>query len=93
MYRKDRAAKMAVSAAASACQSVRSRPLPSMRMVWQQVDEAKCVACGKCVRECPKQVIHIHECANYIVVRCSNRAEWQRSQTGLFGQLYRLRYL
>ena len=30
-------------------------------------------ACGKCVRECPKQVIHIHECANYIVVRCSNR--------------------
>ena len=38
-----------------------------------EVDEAKCVACGKCVRECPKQVIHIHECANYIVVRCSNK--------------------
>ena len=36
MYRKDRAAKMAVSAAASVCQSVRSRPLPSMRMVWQK---------------------------------------------------------
>ena len=40
-----------------------------------QVDEAKCVACGKCVRECPKQVIHIHECANYIVVKCSNKSK------------------
>ena len=29
------------------------------------------VACGKCVRECQKQVIHVHECANYIVVQCS----------------------
>jgi MinD superfamily P-loop ATPase containing an inserted ferredoxin domain len=38
-----------------------------------QVDEEKCIACGMCVRACPKGVIHIHECANYIVVKCSNK--------------------
>lgn len=38
-----------------------------------EVDEEKCIACGKCVRECPQKVIHIHECANYIVVKCSNK--------------------
>ncbi len=38
-----------------------------------QVDEEKCIACGMCVRACPKGVLHIHECANYIVVKCSNK--------------------
>lgn len=37
------------------------------------VDEEKCIGCGMCVRACPQKVIHIHECANYIVVKCSNR--------------------
>lgn len=37
-----------------------------------EVDEEKCIACGMCVRACPQEVIHIHECANYIVVKCSN---------------------
>ena len=36
MYRKDRAVKMAVSAAAYVCQSVRSRRLSSMKMVWHK---------------------------------------------------------
>lgn len=38
-----------------------------------EVDEKRCIACGMCVKACPQQVIHIHECANYIVVKCSNR--------------------
>ena len=38
-----------------------------------EVDEEKCIACGRCAKECPQQVIHIHNCANYIVVRCSNK--------------------
>lgn len=38
-----------------------------------EVDEEKCIACGKCTRVCPQKVIHIHECANYIVVKCSNK--------------------
>jgi ferredoxin len=38
-----------------------------------QVDEEKCIACGACARACPQKLIHIHECANYIVVKCSNR--------------------
>lgn len=38
-----------------------------------EVDEAKCIACGMCVKVCPQQVLRIHECANYIVVSCSNR--------------------
>ena len=38
-----------------------------------EVMEDKCIACGRCVRECPQQIIHIHECANFIVVKCSNK--------------------
>ena len=38
-----------------------------------EVDEDKCIACGRCVRECPQKIIHLHECANYIVVKCSNK--------------------
>ncbi|MEG1448142.1 MAG: 4Fe-4S binding protein [Oscillospiraceae bacterium] len=37
-----------------------------------EVDEEKCIACGMCVRACAQNIIHIHECANYIVVKCSN---------------------
>lgn len=37
-----------------------------------EVDPERCIACGKCVRECPRGVITVHECANPIVVRCSN---------------------
>ena len=32
-----------------------------------------CIACGKCVRECPRELIRIHECANPVVVKCSNK--------------------
>ena len=38
-----------------------------------EVDEDKCIACGKCVRECPRELIRIHECANPVVVKCSNK--------------------
>ena len=37
-----------------------------------EVDEEKCIACGMCVRACPQDIIRLHECANYIVVRCAN---------------------
>ena len=32
-----------------------------------------CIACGKCVRECPRELIRIHEGANPVVVKCSNK--------------------
>ncbi len=38
-----------------------------------EVAEDQCTACGKCVQECPQHIIHIHECANYIVVKCANK--------------------
>ena len=38
-----------------------------------EVDEEKCMACGRCVKVCPGELIHIHDCANYIVVKCSNK--------------------
>ena len=47
-----------------------------------QVDEEKCIACGKCVRECPQKVIHLHDCANYIVVKCSNLDKGVDAKTG-----------
>ena len=28
-----------------------------------------------CTKGCPQEIIHIHECANYIVVKCSNDAK------------------
>ena len=29
-----------------------------------------CIGCGACAKVCPQKVIHVHECANYIVVKC-----------------------
>ena len=43
-----------------------------------EVNEDKCIACGKCVRECPRELIRIHECANPIVVKCSNKDPGKR---------------
>ena len=37
-----------------------------------EVDEAACIACGACARACPQKIIQIHDCANNIVVKCSN---------------------
>lgn len=37
------------------------------------IDEEKCIGCGMCKKACPRQIIHIHDRANYIVVRCSNK--------------------
>jgi ferredoxin len=38
-----------------------------------KVDEEKCIACGKCAKVCPQNIIHIHDCGNFIVVKCSNK--------------------
>lgn len=38
-----------------------------------EVNEALCIGCGKCAKSCPQQIIRIHDCANFIVVKCSNR--------------------
>ena len=40
-----------------------------------EVDEEKCIGCGACVKVCPQKVIHIHECANWMVVKCSNKSK------------------
>lgn len=44
------------------------------------VDEEKCIGCGACVKACPQQIIHIHECANWIVVKCSNKMKGQEAK-------------
>ena len=31
-----------------------------------------CLGSGACARACPQHIIRIHECANYIVVKCAN---------------------
>lgn len=38
-----------------------------------EVKEEACIACGRCVRECPQKIIHLHDCANWITVKCSNK--------------------
>lgn len=40
-----------------------------------EVDEEKCIGCGACSKVCPQNIIHVHECANWIVVKCSNKAK------------------
>ena len=35
--------------------------------------QEKCLGCGKCTRECPREVIRLHARLNPIVVACSNR--------------------
>ena len=58
-----------------------------------QVNESKCIACGACVRECPRELIRIHECANPIVVKCSNKDLGKKRPEILRGFLHRLRHL
>ena len=38
-----------------------------------EVDENKCIACGKCISYCPQNLIRIHDQANSIAVKCANR--------------------
>lgn len=45
-----------------------------------EVDEEKCIACGMCVRACPQEVIRLHDCANYIVVKCSNEEKGKEAR-------------
>lgn len=45
-----------------------------------EVDEDKCIACGMCVRACPQEVIRLHDCANYIVVKCSNEEKGKEAR-------------
>ena len=37
-----------------------------------EIEEEKCIGCGACGKVCPQKIIHVHECANWIVVKCSN---------------------
>lgn len=45
-----------------------------------EVDEEKCIGCGACVKVCPQKIIHIHECANRMVVKCSNKSKGQEAK-------------
>jgi ferredoxin len=47
-----------------------------------EVDEEKCIACGRCVKECPRGIIHLHDCANPIFVKCSNHDKGVDTATG-----------
>lgn len=48
-----------------------------------EVDEEKCIGCGACVKVCPQKVIHIHECANWMVVKCSNKSKGQEAKNSV----------
>ena len=39
-----------------------------------EIDEEKCIGCGSCGKVCPQKIIHVHECANWIVVKCSKNS-------------------
>lgn len=46
-----------------------------------EVDEDKCIACGACVRKCPQEIIRLHDCANSVAVKCSNKALGKDART------------
>ncbi len=39
-----------------------------------EVNEKKCVGCGTCIPECPQNLLSLHNLANPILVKCSNRS-------------------
>lgn len=48
-----------------------------------EIEEEKCIGCGACGKVCPQKIIHVHECANWIVVKCSNKSKGARQKNSV----------
>ena len=68
-------AKMDVFAVEPVWRNVNLAPLSLNEYGVAEIDEEKCIGCGSCGKVCPQKIIHVHECANWIVVKCSNKSK------------------
>ena len=58
-----------------------------------EVDEAKCTACGACVKACPKAIIEIRpqgKKSRRVYISCVNKDKGAVARKGLYSELYRL---
>ena len=73
--RGEQDAVKAVSAVEPVSMHVNSARFPSMNTEWQKSTNPNALPAKNVPKVCPQEIIHIHECANYIVVKCSNKSK------------------
>ncbi len=63
------------------CASVCPVDAISMERGIPEIDEEICISCGKCEKECPRQIIELRPSTDFVHVRCGNREKGKAAKT------------